>query len=155
MRYQYAYFQPENIKSDQTKVQVAQIVSVYSNKSLSKFHLVAKIMELTVSTKTAIEHLSSDIPTKCPGGLFQRGCLSNIFHRDQPFFTGVQCKEYFFRSLKMAGDAKLLTGDPRWINFLLGLSPLAYFFTGVEAGGALGRDVRMERKHKITRQAPV
>ena len=49
MRYQYAYFQPENIKSDQTKVQVAQSVSVYSNQSLSKFHLVAKIMKLTVT----------------------------------------------------------------------------------------------------------
>ena len=41
----------------------------------------------------------------------------------------------------MTGDAELITGDPSWYNFLLGLSPLAYFFTGVEAGGALGRDV--------------
>ena len=41
----------------------------------------------------------------------------------------------------MTGDAELMTGDPRWYNFRPGLSPLAYFFTGVEAGGAVGRDV--------------
>ena len=42
----------------------------------------------------------------------------------------------------MTGDAELMTGVPRpLVYFLLGLSPLAYFFTGVEGGGALGRDV--------------
>ena len=38
----------------------------------------------------------------------------------------------------MTGDAEIMTGHPRWYNFLPGLSPLAYFFTGVEAGGAVG-----------------
>ena len=41
----------------------------------------------------------------------------------------------------MTGDAKLLSGDPRWHNFLLGTFPLGLFFTGVEASGALSRDV--------------
>ena len=41
----------------------------------------------------------------------------------------------------MTGDAEILTGDPRWYDFLPGLSPLVYFSTGVEAGGAVGRDV--------------
>ena len=37
----------------------------------------------------------------------------------------------------MTGDAELMTGDPRWHNFLLGTSPLGLFFTGVEASEAL------------------
>ena len=41
----------------------------------------------------------------------------------------------------MTGDAELLTGDPRWHNFLPGTFPLGLFFTGVEASGALSRDV--------------
>ena len=41
----------------------------------------------------------------------------------------------------MTGDAELLTGDPRWHNFLPGTSPLGLFSTGVEASGALSRDV--------------
>ena len=41
----------------------------------------------------------------------------------------------------MTGDAELVTGDPRWHIFLLGTSPLGLFFTGVEASGALSRDV--------------
>ena len=41
----------------------------------------------------------------------------------------------------MIGDGELLTGDPSWHNFLLGTSPLGLFFTGVEASGALSRDV--------------
>ena len=41
----------------------------------------------------------------------------------------------------MTGDAELMTGVPRWYNFLPGLSPLAHSFTVVEAGRALGRDV--------------
>ena len=41
----------------------------------------------------------------------------------------------------MTGDAELVTGDPRWHNFLPGISPLGLFFTGVEASGALSRDV--------------
>ena len=44
----------------------------------------------------------------------------------------------------MAGDAALMTRVPRWYNFLPGLSLLAYFFTGVGAGGALERDVTLE-----------
>ena len=40
----------------------------------------------------------------------------------------------------MAGNAELMTGDPRWYNFLPGPFPLAYFFAKVEAGGAHGRD---------------
>ena len=40
----------------------------------------------------------------------------------------------------MIGDAERVTGDPRWHNFLLGISPLGLFFTGVEASGALSRD---------------
>ena len=30
----------------------------------------------------------------------------------------------------MTRDAEIMTGDPRWYNFRLGLSPLAYFFRG-------------------------
>ena len=41
----------------------------------------------------------------------------------------------------MTGDAEIVTGDPRWYNFSTGASPLVYFFTGVEAGGAVGWDV--------------
>ena len=41
----------------------------------------------------------------------------------------------------MTGDAKFLTWDPRWHNFLLGISPLGLFFTGVEVSWALSRDV--------------
>ena len=44
----------------------------------------------------------------------------------------------------MTGDAKLFTGNPRWYIFLLGLSPLAFIFTGVETSGALSRDVEMD-----------
>ena len=46
----------------------------------------------------------------------------------------------------MTGDAELMTGDPRWYNFLPGLSPLAFFFTGVEAGGALSRNISIVSK---------
>ena len=42
----------------------------------------------------------------------------------------------------MTGDAELMSGDPRWHNFLPGTSPLGLFFTGVEASGALSRDVK-------------
>ena len=38
-------------------------------------------------------------------------------------------------------DVELLTGDPRWHNFLPGTSPLGLFFTGVEASEALSWDV--------------
>ena len=41
----------------------------------------------------------------------------------------------------MNRDAELLTGDPRWYNFLPGTSPLNFIFTGVDAAGALRRDV--------------
>ena len=41
----------------------------------------------------------------------------------------------------MTGDVELRAGVPRWHNFLLGLSPLAYFFTGAEVSGELGWDV--------------
>ena len=41
----------------------------------------------------------------------------------------------------MTGDAELLTGDPRWHNFLPGTSPLGLFFTRVEASAALTRVV--------------
>ena len=41
----------------------------------------------------------------------------------------------------MTGDDELVTGDPCWHNFLLGISPLDLFFTGVKASGALSRDV--------------
>ena len=41
----------------------------------------------------------------------------------------------------MTGDAELVTGDPRLHNLLLGISPLGLFFTGVEARGAISRDV--------------
>ena len=44
----------------------------------------------------------------------------------------------------LSGDAELVTGDPRWHNFLLGISPLGLFLTGVEASGALSRDVKVE-----------
>ena len=40
-----------------------------------------------------------------------------------------------------ARDAELFTGDPRWYIFLPRLSPLAFIFAGVKAGGALNRDV--------------
>ena len=45
------------------------------------------------------------------------------------------------------GDAGKKTGDPRWYIFLPGLSPLAFFFAGVEASGALGRDVWDEHQN--------
>ena len=35
----------------------------------------------------------------------------------------------------MTGDAELVTGYPRWHEFLLGMSPLGLIFTGVEASG--------------------
>ena len=41
----------------------------------------------------------------------------------------------------MTGDAELMTGVPCMHNFLPVSSPLAHFFTGVEASGAPGRDV--------------
>ena len=41
----------------------------------------------------------------------------------------------------MTGDAELMTGDPHWHNFLPGTSSLGLSFTGVEASGALSRDV--------------
>ena len=41
----------------------------------------------------------------------------------------------------MTGDAEFVPGDPRWHNFLPGISPLGFIFTGVEASGALSRDV--------------
>lgn len=34
-----------------------------------------------------------------------------------------------------------MTGDPRWHNFLAGISAQALFFTGVEASRALSWDV--------------
>lgn len=40
----------------------------------------------------------------------------------------------------MTGDVELLTRDLRWRNFVPGISPLAFMFTGVEASGALSRD---------------
>ena len=79
------------------------------------------------------------IPAMCPGELkkFHWGCISKFLYWDNLFFTGVQCKGYFRRSLKMTGDAELMTGDPHWYNFLPGLSLLAYFFTEGNAGVAL------------------
>ena len=44
----------------------------------------------------------------------------------------------------MTGEAEILTGDPRWHNFLPGTSPLGFIFTGVEATGSLSRDVTGE-----------
>jgi len=41
----------------------------------------------------------------------------------------------------MTGDAEFLTGDLHWPNFVPGISPLAFMFTGVEASGALSLDV--------------
>ena len=41
----------------------------------------------------------------------------------------------------MTGDVELLTGDPRWYNLLPGTSQLNFIFTGVDATGALSRDV--------------
>ena len=43
--------------------------------------------------------------------------------------------------MKFTGDAEILTGDPRWQSSFTGAPPLAYSFTGVEAGEAVGRDV--------------
>ena len=56
------------------------------------------------------------IPAKCPDGLlkFYRGFIPKNSHRNRLFFTGVQCKGYFCRSLIMTGDADIMTGDPRW-----------------------------------------
>ena len=50
----------------------------------------------------------------------------------------------------MARDAELVTSNPRWYNLLPGLSPLACFFTGIEACGALSRDVTRDRKMKFS-----
>ena len=41
----------------------------------------------------------------------------------------------------MTGDVELLAGDPRWYNLLPGTSQLNFIFTGVDATGALSRDV--------------
>ena len=46
--------------------------------------------------------------------------------------------------MKITGDPELLTGDPRWYNFLLGTSPVNFIFTGLDITGALSRDVFME-----------
>ena len=40
----------------------------------------------------------------------------------------------------MTGDAELLTGYPRW-SFCYRGFPAGLFFTGLEADGAVGRDV--------------
>ena len=44
----------------------------------------------------------------------------------------------------MTEDAELVTGDPRWHNFLPRISPLGLFFPGVEASGALSWDVGID-----------
>ena len=50
----------------------------------------------------------------------------------------------------MTGDAELVTGDPRWHNFLPGTTPLGLFFTGVGANGALSRDVYLKLKDIVS-----
>ena len=47
--------------------------------------------------------------------------------------------------------------NPRWHNFLLGISPLGFIFTGVEASGALSRDVpkHLHIAFSITRQTKI
>ena len=75
------------------------------------------------------------IPAKCPGGLlrFYWGWIAKIFHRDRLFFTRVQCKGYYCRSLKMTGMLILwlgipagkifYPGYPRWLIILPGWKP--------------------------------
>ena len=50
----------------------------------------------------------------------------------------------------MSGDDELFTGDPRWHNFQPVISLLSVFFTGVEASGALSRDVIFRVKNLFT-----
>ena len=47
----------------------------------------------------------------------------------------------------MTEDAEILTGDPRWHNFLPGTSSLGLFLTGMEANGALSGDVRIRNQN--------
>ena len=46
----------------------------------------------------------------------------------------------------MTADVEHVTRDPRWHNFLRGISQLGLFFTEVEAIGALSRDVRKKER---------
>ena len=47
----------------------------------------------------------------------------------------------------MTGNDELVTGDPRLHNLVPGISPLGLFFTGLEASGALSRDVSLMLIH--------
>ena len=46
----------------------------------------------------------------------------------------------FLHKFENDWGAEIMTGDPRWYNFYWGY-PAGLFFTGVEAGGPVGRDV--------------
>ena len=60
------------------------------------------------------------------------------------FSPGDNRKTVLSWNLTITGDAELVTGDPRWHNFLQGIFPLGISFTGVEASGALSRDVKID-----------
>ena len=74
-----------------------------------------------------------DIPVRWPGGI-----LGNTF---DDFPPGSDTKTALPWNLRMTWDAELVTGVPGWHNFLLGITLLGLFFTGVEASGALSWDV--------------
>ena len=79
-----------------------------------------------------------DIPAKCPGRLlkFYRGCIFQKFHRDRFFSPG-----YIFAEVwEWPGMLNLWAGIPTGKIFYRGF-PHWLVFTGVEAGGELGRDV--------------
>ena len=73
------------------------------------------------------------------------------------FSPGNNRKSVIKWNLIMTGDAEFVPGDPRWHNFLLGISPLGFIFTGVEASGALSRDVpkHLHIAFSITRQTKI
>ena len=50
-------------------------------------------------------------------------------------------------NLTLTRDAQLVAGDPHWESSLLGTSLLGLSFTGVEASGALSRDVDIVKSH--------
>ena len=49
----------------------------------------------------------------------------------------------------MTGDVEIFTADPRWYNFFTGDFSAEPFFTGMDATGALSRDVESAKEASI------
>ena len=57
------------------------------------------------------------------------------------FSSGNNRKTIIQWNFTMTADVEHVTRDPRWHNFLRGISQLGLFFTGVKASGERSRDV--------------